>query len=110
MLNVVYEIDKFTGYKYYSNQNVIDAELIKLLKSLDFTLDEIKKYKSNLNDEILEKKKKEKKEKIYLLKLKYEKIIYMQQQLNTNEWNLDTNETEKILRRKYEKRGIRKNI
>lgn len=104
------EIDKFTGYKYYSNQNVIDAELIKLLKSLDFTLDEIKKYKSNLNDEILEKKKKEIKEKIYLLKLKYEKIIYMQQQLNTNEWNLDTNETEKIIRRKYEKRGIRKNI
>lgn len=53
------EVDRFTGYKYYSDENISECELIKLLKSLDFTLDEIKMYKDCLNGEILEKKKTE---------------------------------------------------
>ena len=50
-------IDNFTGYRYYNDDNIVECEIIKLLKSLDFTLDEIIHYKNNLNSEILEQKK-----------------------------------------------------
>ena len=68
------EIDEFTGYRYYSDENIIECELIKLLKSLDFTLEEITLYKNNLNNEIIEKKKKELEERMYLLRLKYKRL------------------------------------
>lgn len=74
------QIDNFTGYRYYSDENVIECELIKLLKSLDFTLEEIATYKNHLNNEILEKKKKEIEERIYLLSLKYKRLEILQQQ------------------------------
>ena len=96
------EVDRFTGYKYYSDENISECELIKLLKSLDFTLDEIKMYKDCLNE--LE-------ERMYLLKLKYKRLSYMQKELdNQDNCKLfkQTNK-EKVLRRKYEKGIIRKN-
>lgn len=104
------EIDKFTGYKYYSEENVIECEMIKLLKSLDFTLDEIKEYRNCIDEEILEKKKKEIEERMYLLRLKYERLTYMQEKLRKQKNYIGFNETEeeKVLRRKYEKRNIRK--
>lgn len=104
------EIDKFTGYKYYSEENVIECEMIKLLKSLDFTLDEIKEYRNCIDEEILEKKKKKIEERMYLLRLKYERLTYMQEKLRKQKSYVGFNETEeeKVLRRKYEKRNIRK--
>lgn len=104
------EIDKFTGYKYYSEENVIECEMIKLLKSLDFTLDEIKEYRNCIDEEILEKKKKEIEERMYLLRLKYERLTYMQEELRKQKsyTGFNATEEEKVLRRKYEKRNIRK--
>ena len=89
------ETDKYTGYKYYSDANVEEAKLIKLLKSLDFSLDEIIDCKDDINDDVLEKKKSEIKEKINLLKLKYQKLSFMQDELEVNE--KETNG--KVLRR-----------
>ena len=87
-------VDRFTGYKYYDDENIVECELIKLLKSLDFTLDEIIKYKDNIEDEILEKKKKEIEQRMYLLRLKYERLTIMQQELkNKKKKNI------KVLRR-----------
>lgn len=106
------EIDNFTGYRYYSDENIVECELIKLLKSLDFTLEEIILYKDCIDEEILEKKKREIEERMYLLKLKHKRIEIMQEQLkNKKETNIveETSE-EKVLRRKYEKRNIRKNV
>ena len=40
-------VDNFTGYRYYSEENIIECEMIKLLKSLDFTLEEIVQYKND---------------------------------------------------------------
>lgn len=102
-------IDKFTGYRYYDENNIIDCEKIKLLKSLDFTLDEIKLYKDCMDEEILKKKKKEIEERIYLLKLKYERLVSMQENGNVLDY-LDINEKmeEKVLRRKYERRNNKK--
>lgn len=104
------EIDKFTGYKYYSEANVIECELIKLLKSLDFTLDEIIEYKDNIDEEILEKKKKEIEERMYILKQKHDRLTIMQQEINSKKYKRISKESpeEKVLRRKYEKRNIRK--
>lgn len=104
------EVDRFTGYKYYSDENILECETIKLLKSLDFTLDEIKNYKDCIDEEILERKKKEIEERIYLLRLKYERISFMQDKLRKNISNNQFNESEKekVLRRKYETRNFRK--
>lgn len=104
------QIDNFTGYRYYSDENVIECELIKLLKSLDFTLEEIATYKNHLNNEILEKKKKEIEERIYLLSLKYKRLEILQQQSALKKINeLQETTEEKELRRKYEKRNIKRN-
>lgn len=104
------QIDNFTGYRYYSDENVIECELIKLLKSLDFILEEIATYKNHLNNEILEKKKKEIEERIYLLSLKYKRLEILQQQSALKKINeLQETTEEKVLRRKYEKRNIKRN-
>lgn len=104
------QIDNFTGYRYYSDENVIECELIKLLKSLDFTLEEIATYKNHSNNEILEKKKKEIEERIYLLSLKYKRLEILQQQSALKKINeLQETTEEKVLRRKYEKRNIKRN-
>lgn len=104
------QIDNFTGYRYYSDENVIECELIKLLKSLDFTLEEIATYKNHLNNEILEKKKKEIEERIYLLSLKYKRLEILQQQSALKKINeLQETTEEKVLRGKYEKRNIKRN-
>jgi len=105
------EIDQFTGYRYYNDDNIIECELIKLLKSLDFTLDEILQYKDCIDEDIIIKKKKEIEERIYLLRLKCKRLTLMQEELqNKNNGIQKIRETskEKILRRKYEKRNIRK--
>lgn len=75
-------VDNFTGYRYYSEENIIECEMIKLLKSLDFTLEEIVQYKNNLNEDIINKKKSEIEDKIYLLKLKYEKLLELGRELH----------------------------
>lgn len=106
------EIDPFTGYKYYSDENVGECEFIKLLKSLDFTLDEIIEYKEGLDEEILEKKKAEFEEKIYLLNLKIAKVNQMQKNMQNNQSYIKRKERkkERVLRRNYEKGNIRKII
>ena len=107
------EIDIFTGYRYYNDENIIECELIKLLKSLDFTLEEIIHYKDSLDEEVIEKKKKEIEERIQLLKLKYKRLLILEEEIKKEKKPIiKINETskEKILRRKYEKRNIGKNI
>ncbi len=104
------EVDPFTNYKYYSDENIVECELIKLLKSLDFTLEEIISYKDCINEEIIKKKKKEIEERMYLLRLKYERLTLMEEELkNSNSRKIIKESTEeKVLRRKYEKRSIGK--
>ena len=51
------EIDKFTSYRYYNDDNVKEFYSIMLLKKMGFSLDEIKEYKGNLSDEIFLKQR-----------------------------------------------------
>ena len=71
---------------------------------------ELSEYKDRIDEEILEKKKKEIEERIYLLKLKYDRLIYMQEEIKNKKSYTRVNETEqeKVLRRKYEKRNVGK--
>lgn len=103
------EIDNFTGYRYYSDEDIVECEFIKLLKSLDFSLEEIVLYKNSLDEDIIQKKKKEIEERIYLLKLKYERLSIMQEEIkNQTNRKIQESPEEKVLRRKYEKRNVGK--
>ena len=99
-------IDKYTGYRYYNEENIKECNLILLLKSLSFTIDEIIKYKDNLNDEIISKKQSEIDNKIAYLRLQYERLTIMRMNLENN--NLDDKQKERVLSKNYEKRNIRK--
>ena len=43
-------VDKFTNYRYYTEDNVVEARFIVLLKEVGFTLQEIIDYKNFLNN------------------------------------------------------------
>ena len=43
-------VDKFTNYRYYTDDNVVEARFIILLKKVGFTLQEIIDYKKFLNN------------------------------------------------------------
>lgn len=53
------EIDLFSGYRYYSKEQIEDLMVILNLKDVGFSLEEIKKYKNNYSDELMLKKKAE---------------------------------------------------
>lgn len=108
------KIDQFTGYRFYDDESVVECELIKMLKSVNFTLEEIKQYINNSNEEFLLNKQKEIITEINYLKKKYDRLsamikaskddikepkVYKKIEAETKE--------EKVLRRKYERRNIR---
>mgnify|MGYP004615116107 CR=1 FL=1 len=102
------KIDTFTGYRYYSDNDIMDCEFIKMLKSLDFTLDEIVRYKDCLDEDIMIKKKKEIEERMYILKKQYDRLLIMQKEVSNKEILENVTEEERVLKRKYEKRDIGK--
>lgn len=53
------EIDLFTGYRYYHEEQIEDLELINKLKSVGFSLEEIKQNWNHFSNEIMIKKQQE---------------------------------------------------
>ena len=53
------DIDLFTGYRYYSEEQLDDIDIILKLKDASFSLEEIKKYWNNFDDNIMLNKKNE---------------------------------------------------
>lgn len=53
------EVDLFTGYRYYSDEQIYDLEIINSLKDIGFTLDEIKFNWNNFSEELFIRKKEE---------------------------------------------------
>ena len=82
------KIDNFTGYRYYSEENIIECELIKLLKSVNFSLEEIVAYKDSLTEEIIEMKKEEVLRNIAELEKKYQRLENMQMNMKENNNNV----------------------
>ena len=79
-------VDKFTSYRYYTEDNVVEAQFITLLKEVGFTLQEIIDYKNFLNDfdndddgtnQFLLKKQEQISEEMKKLQEQYDKITVL---------------------------------
>ena len=99
--------DTFSGYRYYTLDNVYEVEMIKLLKSLDFSLEEILDSKDDLSVETLENKKEQLLKQIYLLELKCQKIDALTDSLVNERPILEDVSDVMVLRKENEER-IRK--
>ena len=79
-------VDKFTNYRYYTEDNVVEAQFITLLKEVGFTLQEIIDYKIFLNNydsddegtnQFLLKKQQQISEEMEKLQEQYDKITIL---------------------------------
>lgn len=100
--------DTFSGYRYYTDDNIVEAEIIKLLKSLDFSLEEIYLYKNNLTPDIIKNKIDELQRQMYLLELKCQRLDILRDNLSNGKTILYTNESDVKVLRKLNEEGIRK--
>ena len=48
--------DRWTNYRLYTDENIIEAQYIKFLKSVDFRLEEILTAKDEMNSELIDSK------------------------------------------------------
>lgn len=71
------EIDLFTDYRYYKEEQVEDLELINKLKSVGFSLEEIKGNWNNFSNEIMIKKQQELQEKLADINQSIKEIDYL---------------------------------
>ena len=78
------EIDLFSGYRYYCKEQIDDLAVILNLKDVGFSLDEIKKYKNNYSDELMQKKKKELILEQENLENKIKKLDYLRSKIKNN--------------------------
>ena len=107
-------IDKFTGYRYYDDESILNVEMIKSLKSVNFTLQEIKEYMLNKNEKLFLDKQEEIRNEIRFLEERYRKLSLMIKKEKKEKVkvrsllskDLDTNE-ERIVRRRYERKKFR---
>lgn len=53
------DVDLFTGYRYYSTDQIYDLELINVLKSVGFSLEEIKNNWDSFTVDLFNEKKDE---------------------------------------------------
>lgn len=83
-------VDKFSGYRYYTDENLSDVELINFMKYVGFSLEEIVLYKDSLTNEVLENKKNE------LINLEYE-INDKINKINEVQNNIKSSKSNKIL-------------
>lgn len=60
------EVDLFTNYRYYKEEQVKDLELINELKEVGFTLEEIRDNWNNFSEELFLKRKEKQLEEIEL--------------------------------------------
>ena len=96
------EIDLFTGYRYYSKDQINDFQIIKLLKEAGFSLEEIKNNKDNFSEELMLKKINELLKEITNIKTKIKQIDYLRSYITNGKIVLDkekTNKNNMVLRR-----------
>ena len=79
------DIDRYTGYRYYTDENVVECELVKLLKSVNFTLEEIALVKDNIDETIIEQKQEEIKQEIRKMEKKVEMLSVMKNHIKKDQ-------------------------
>lgn len=98
------EIDLFTNYRYYSEKQLEDLNIINDLKDCGFTLEEIKKYWNNFNNEIMLERKKELLKDIKQTEEKIRKVEYLRNRIEDGKIRY-TNKQNKI---KYKEKSLLK--
>ena len=68
------EVDIFTGYRYYGDENLRDARIISELKEAGFSLEEIRDNFNNFSDELFVKKREDLYKEIDDVNLKIKKL------------------------------------
>lgn len=71
------EIDLFTGYRYYSKDQIEDFNLIKTLQEVGFSLEEIKDNWGNFNDSVMLDRKDKLLKEMEDIKEKIRKVDYL---------------------------------
>ena len=71
------EIDLFTDYRYYKEEQIEDLNLINNLKDVGFSLEEIKSNWNHFNNEVMLNKKKELEQKLENISESIKKIDYL---------------------------------
>ena len=79
-----HEIDLFSGYRYYSDEQINDLEVILSLKEVGFSLEEIKKNKNNYSEALMQKKKSELMQEQENLENKIRKLDYLRSKIKNN--------------------------
>ena len=101
------DIDLFTGYRYYSSDQLDDINIILKLKDASFSLEEIKKYWNNFNDNIMLNKKKELFKEIENMQDKIREIDYLRSNIVKGKIILNK---EKIKENNIKKKSIGGNL
>ena len=70
-------IDKYSGYRYYDDENIKQMNQILYLKKLGFSLEEIKSNWNHFNNEVMLNKKKELEQKLENINESIKKIDYL---------------------------------
>ena len=71
------EIDLFTGYRYYSKDQIEDFNLVKTLQEVGFSLEEIKDNWGNFNDSVMLDRKDKLLKEMEDIKEKIRKVDYL---------------------------------
>lgn len=97
------EIELFSGYRYYSEEQQEDLKLILTLKEVGFSLEEIKKNKNNYSEAIMQKKKEELMAEQIKLENKIKKLDYLRSRIKNKQIIIDGNVSEEIKQLKLER-------
>ena len=91
------EVDLFTGYRYYKEEQLKDLKLIETLKNIGFSLEEIKNNWDNFTEELFLKKKKELLKQIDLKKEAIKKVDEMRSKIKDGK--LENKEKQVIMKK-----------
>jgi len=91
------EVDLFTGYRYYKEEQLKDLKLIETLKNIGFSLEEIKNNWDNFTEELFLNKKKELLKQIDLKKEAIKKVDEMRSKIKDGK--LENKEKQVIMKK-----------
>lgn len=90
------EIDLFTDYRYYKEEQIKDIEIINKLKSVGFTLEEIKNNWNNFTNELMENKKKQLEQQLKNVNQSIKEIDKLRSIIHNGRFTNDIKETRKV--------------
>lgn len=74
-------VDNFSNYRYYTEDNISEANLITILRSVGFSLEEILIYKDNLDENVIDDKIVSLESEIEDINLKIRKLNVIKEQI-----------------------------